>query len=175
MSFVPSLCYAQGTNEMEQKFDEYYGGFDFSSDYSAVNALEKIRTALFKFLIVVIGIAALASLVMGIYNMMQGEPQSAKRMFIWFVGLAVGLSLLAVISTLGHEDINHVGHETAFSNLRLLLGNVMEIALTIVSMVTLAITSIHVMNGEKDGIQKLIRWFVISTIGLALLHVVTSF
>ena len=155
--------------EFEQNYNEMFGSPDGSSKLG--EAVWGIRDALLKFLKVLMGLASLGALVLAIYNLYVGESGGAKRLFMWMAGLAVGTTLLSVVGGINPEVTSGGG----FAGLQGLIAELLEAVLCVICMITLAVVSIHIMNGEKDGFQKLIRWFLVSSIGLVLLELLKNF
>ena len=163
-AFVPA--FAQVDNELDGLYESTFG--DYGAQTRAGQLVSDIRSALVRFLKLVIGIASLASLVLAAYNMFNGEQSGAKRFFMWGLGLAIGWTLLTVLGNMSTP----AGSVEGFAGLQGTGAEVLEIALSMVCMVTMAVVVIHIMNGERDGFQKLFRWMIISGVGVVLMEVV---
>ena len=166
-SLVPD-CLAQ---DAVTRYEEFYGA---GSESGPVTVLLNVRSGLYKTARAILLIAGLTTLLLATVNMMQGDSSSAKRMFLWGIGLALGLALLSIVSTHGSYSASGraLSRSGDFSSIKMVVGSVLSIILSLVSMVTLTVVSIHVMKGERDGIEKFIKWLVVSVIGMALLNIV---
>ena len=166
-AFVPA--FAQVDSELEALYESTFGDNSAQTRQTRAGQLvSDIRSALVRFLKLVVGIASLASLVLAAYNMFNGEQSGAKRFFMWGLGLVIGWTLLTVVGNLRTP----AGSVEGFAKLQGAVAEVLEIALSIVCMVTMAVVVIHIMNGERDGFQKLFRWMIISGVGVVLMEVV---
>ena len=162
-----ALCpvYGQIDNELDGLYESNFGGY--GAQTRAGQLVSNIRSALVRFLKLIVGVASLASLVLAAYNMFNGEQSGAKRFFMWGLGLAIGWTLLTVLGNMSTP----AGAVEGFAGLQGTVAEVLEIALSMVCMVTLAVVVIHIMNGERDGFQKLFRWMIISGVGVLLVEV----
>ena len=151
--------------ELDRKYSEYFEKTDANT--SAGKVLWDIRSGMLRFLQVVLGVAALGALVLACYNMLSGEQSGAKRLFLWGAGLVLGWTLLSVFSNVGMAG--YVEGE-GFAGLQGTVAEVLEISLSIICMVTLVVVAVHIMNGERDGMQKFIRWLTFSGAGLLLME-----
>ena len=165
----------------QSKTDDYVSVEDFESRYDSTfgtttentglaQHVMEIRKALIRFLKIVLFIVSLGSLVLAVYNMMSGENSGAKRFFMWGIALAVGLILLEVLGKVGGSAAGAVSE--GFAGLQGTVAEVLEIALSIIMMVTLVVVAIHIMNGERDGFQKFFRWIIISNVGLVVIEAI---
>lgn len=167
--FAPPVpCEAQmSREEIENAINSELSNRD--SDYlpkdgSALDVVLKIRNAMIRFLKVILLLSSLVSLVLASYNMMSGEPSGVKRMFLVAAGLAVGLVLL--------EVMGKVGYNAGGNELKDQVRAVLQVLLSIVSLVTLVGTAIQIMHGEKEGIPKLFKWLIVSVLGISFMNIV---
>ncbi len=58
-----------------------------------------------------------------------------------------------------------------FSGLQHSFGNLLLMIFGLVAMVSLAVTVIHVIQGEKESAKKALRWLVVTAVGFILLIV----
>lgn len=65
---------------------------------SGTDAGKSLITALVRFLQIGLGLAALVTLVMTIYNVFKQEREAATKLIWWVVGLAVGFGLLTALA-----------------------------------------------------------------------------
>lgn len=59
-----------------------------------------MMTSFVSLLKIVLGIGALITLVMVIFNIFKGEREAAQKMAWWVVGLSVGFALIAIVPNL---------------------------------------------------------------------------
>ena len=160
--------------EIGDPLAKYNEAFGSTSGSEAITVLLKVRSSLLSLLKFILLVASLGMLLLSVINMMQGESSAAKRMFMWFLGLGIGFSLIGVVSRFGTYSATSGALQRAndFSSIKMAVGGVLSVLLSIVSMVTLVMVVIHVMKGEKDGFEKLIKWLVVSVAGLSLLNII---
>lgn len=65
---------------------------------SGTTAGQDLVTALVRFLQIGLGLAALVTLVVSIYNVFKQEREAATRLLWWVVGLAVGFGLMTALA-----------------------------------------------------------------------------
>lgn len=168
---TPALAQGGLGSEFDMNFEEAFGQGAKMGGGSLVGVLSSIRDALVRFIKIVVGLSGLVSLALAVYNMMCGEQGAGKRLALWGVGLVLGVVLLHVVSETGSAGYSEVG----FAGLGGLVGSVLEIALSIIAMVTLGAVVVHVMNGERDGMNKLFKWLLCCVAGLSLIESVIGF
>lgn len=166
----PSM-YAQTGSALGEEFSGNYYTYFGTGGSGPVKLIADLRDAFVTLLKIVLVICSLGSLVLAAINMMGGEPSGAKRFFLWGIGLAVGLAVLSMVSGMGYTV--HEGE--GFAGLQGTVAALLEVILSMVCMVTVSVVVVHIMNGEKDGFQKFLRWMLISGIGLALIEVFRQF
>jgi hypothetical protein len=153
------------------KYEQFYGS---GKGLELVLVLGNIRNILLRILNLFLLIAGLITLLTALINFISGENSGVKRMLLWGIGLLLGFGLLSVFASHGGNYSPSGGALSRagdFNSIKQLVGGVLSVLLSIVSMVSCAVVSIHVMKGEKDGIEKLLKWFVISVIGMVLLNI----
>lgn len=65
---------------------------------AGTSAGQQLLTALVRFLQIGLGLAALVTLVMTIYNVFKQEREAATKLIWWVVGLAIGFGLLTALA-----------------------------------------------------------------------------
>ena len=167
---VPEVASATEFNSLS-KYEEVYG---VDSVKTVADVLRNVRVGLFKALRLLLLIASLAMLVLTAINVMQGDSGAAKRLFMWAIGLAIGLALLSIVANHGtYAPVDKaLTRANSFSGIKQTVGDAMQVALSIVSMIMLVVVSIHVMRGEKDGFEKLLKWLIASVLGITLLNII---
>lgn len=65
----------------------------------ATSATQGLVLNLVRFLQVALGLGALITLILAVFNLMKGEREAAQKIGYWVVGLAIGFALLSVIAT----------------------------------------------------------------------------
>lgn len=142
---------------------------DWHDDNSMAEFVRNIRAALYKTLRVVLGMGALASLVYVIYGVMGGKQEAAQKMLVWVLVLSLCFALLTVFGNLRGGSSGHVLSGGVFNGQFTMIRSVLQILLSMVCMVTMVVTTIHVIGGDQEGAKKLLKWIVVSSAGLALL------
>lgn len=173
LSSIATPAFAQGGlgAEFDMNFEESFGQGARMGGGSLVGVLVSIRSALVRFIKIVIGLSGMVSLTLAVYNMMSGEQGTGKRFALWGAGLVLGVVFLHIVANTDSGAYLEVG----FAGLGGLLGSVLEIALSIIAMVTLGAVVVHVMNGERDGVNKLFKWLLCCVVGMSLIEVVVGF
>lgn len=64
------------------------------------NALVGIVSSVVRLLRIVLGLGALVTLAMVIFNVMKGEREAATKVAAWVIGLTIGFVLLSVVQKL---------------------------------------------------------------------------
>ncbi len=157
-------------------YNNYSQGAGLNSNADPRALINNARSSLYNLLRIVLGLGAMVSLIVVIYQLMGGQPESAKKLMSYVVILALGFIFLSVVSQFGvvqgadiysdHNANGGFGHEYTVAK------GVLSILLSIVCMVTLVVTVIQVISGEQDGARKALRWVAISSAGVALLSAV---
>ena len=148
-------------------------GWYSSSGSSFVDVVENIRTGIGRILKIILLIGSAGALAFAVYNMMEGEPQGAKRFMIWMVGLLIGFVFIHVLGTMATPSgTGSAAKAGSFSELKYTVKNILMILLAIVAMVTVIQKVFQLINGEKEGGRQLFKWFSVSTAGFAILSVI---
>ena len=155
------------TKDINEIVDNIYN----TGGRSAVDVLESVRSGLLSLLRAVLGVGALATLVYVLYGLMNGKQEAAQKMLVWVLVLSLSFAALVVFSKTG----TGVGSGTHLDGNGFNIGlvrSVLQIMLSMVSMVTLVSATIHVIGGDQEGSKKLLKWIVISAVGLSLLSMI---
>jgi len=142
-----------------------------SSGNGLVNIFGTTQRVLTRVLQLILILGASGALFFAVYNLMEGDPQGAKRFAIWFVGLAIGL---LVVYIFGKANMSYGSGQSAgsFSSLKAALKSVLGSMLIMVSMITVVQKVFQVVNGEKEGGRQLFKWFVVSVVGQMLISII---
>lgn len=73
---------------------------DTDNGESAITLVKSIWRPMFNLLRIVIGIGALIAIVILVFNIMGGKPESARKLAWWFAGLTLGFILLSILQGL---------------------------------------------------------------------------
>lgn len=176
--FFCTAAAAYANNDALLIQSEWYGRYSQGAKLNALadpyDLIVDARAALYKLLQVVLGLGAMISLIVVVYQLMGGQPESAKKLMAYVIVLSLGFIFLSAVSRFGavqgaaittdHNSKGGFGYEY------LVAKSVLSVLLSIVCMVTLVVTVIHVISGEQDGARKALRWVGISSAGVALLY-----
>lgn len=155
------------------KYNEYFGAD--GANGNLILTLSTLRSALYRVLEAVLLIGGLSTLLMAVLNLIQGEKSGIKRMFLWGIGLMIGFGLLAIFASHGGVyagSSRALARAGSFASIKETVGTVLSMLMSILSMVSSVIVSIHMMKGERDGVEKAIKYFILSLVGLLLLNIV---
>ena len=140
-----------------------------SSGASLVKVLSGLASGLHTFLFILMGLGALASLIVVIYNIMSGREDSAKR-FVWlFIALAICSIVLAVLN----ETLSSLS-ENSTSYFYQLSGNLSKCLIIIVAMVTLVKHGVGMFQGDTEAYKKILTWLIALVVSIALIDAVMS-
>lgn len=157
-------------------YNNYSQGARLNSLGDPYDLLVDARAALYRLLQVVLGLGAMISLIVVVYQLMGGQPESAKKLMVYVIILSLGFIFLSAVSrfgaTQGAAITNDYKSHGGFGHEYLVAKSVLSVLLSIVCMVTLVVTVIQVISGEQDGARKALRWVGISSAGVALLSAV---
>lgn len=70
---------------------------DTDNGESAITLVKSIWRPMFNLLRIVMGIGALIAIVILVFNIMGGKPESARKLAWWFAGLTLGFILLSIL------------------------------------------------------------------------------
>ena len=73
---------------------------DTDNGESAIKLVKSIWRPMFNLLRIVMGIGALIAIVILVFNIMGGKPESARKLAWWFAGLTLGFILLSILQGL---------------------------------------------------------------------------
>lgn len=65
---------------------------------ASADAMKSIVTNLVKVLQIALGVGALVTLVLVVFNILKGEREAAQKIGWWVVGLALGFALISVVA-----------------------------------------------------------------------------
>ena len=89
------------TGGVENVYAQAAGGVDGSALLEAGSTAGKnLISSLVRFLQIGLGIAALVTLVVVIYNLFKQEREAATKLIWWVVGLAVGFGLMTALTSI---------------------------------------------------------------------------
>ena len=90
-------------------------------------------------------------------------------MIFWLIGSSIGFTLLTLFSGIGGQSkVSGSGFELIKTE----IASVLLIMLSVVSMVSGAISVYHLMKGERDGTEKVLKTFIVSALGCMLISLV---
>lgn len=141
-----------------------------ASEIGVSERFDSLVTSFGNILSVVLGICALISLVSAVFTLMQGDQSSAKRMFLWLIGFVVGLILVSIFkdNPLSKSGVSSAG---GFSSVAGEIKAIIQILLSVVAMISAAVSAFHMMKGEREGVEKVLRVLVISCVGFIIIGV----
>lgn len=145
-------------------------GEETASETGVSERFDSLVTSFGNILSVVLGICALISLVSAVFTLMQGDQSSAKRMFLWLIGFVVGLILVSIFkdNPLSKSGVSSAG---GFSSVAGEIKAIIQILLSVVAMISAAVSAFHMMKGEREGVEKVLRVLVISCVGFIIIGV----
>lgn len=148
-------------------------GWYSSTGNGFVTVVSQIRTGMVGVLKAVLILGSAGALFFAVYNVMEGEPQGAKRFIIWMVGLLIGFIVVQAFGTGNLSRMSSGGLDAgSFGDFKIAIRDILVILLAIVSMVTVVQKVFQLINGEKEGGRQIFKWFVVSLVGQLLLYVV---
>ena len=65
----------------------------------SANSMQGLVAGLVRVLQIALGLGALVTLVMVVFNLFKGEREAAQKIGWWVVGLALGFALISVVAT----------------------------------------------------------------------------
>lgn len=140
-----------------------------ASGSGLVGMLTGVAEALHTFLFIMMALGALTSLVIVVYNMMNGKDDAAKKFILLFFAFAICYGLLFILKeTLAKQGMNG----NYFYSLS---ASVSKILLIIVAMVTLVKHSISMYQGDVDAYKKLLAWLVALVVAIVLIDSVVAY
>ena len=150
---------------------EYFVSDEASiKSFEAASALFRLRGTFSTILQYFLGILALVALVTTVFNFIKGDQGGATRMIFWLLGAVVGFILLSIFGSVKADTGSASG--LGFSAIKNEVLGILTALLSVVSMISGTVAVYHLMKGEREGTEKVLKTFIVSVVGSILLSIV---
>lgn len=140
---------------------------------NVTGSLVSIVETIVNLLRVVLGIAALITLVIVVLKLSKDEREAAEKIAWWVAGLTVGFVLLTVVKGLIAPGVAST-EDSAMAGTVYNLGTLLSVLLAAVSGTALVVTVIYVSQGDRDSAKKLLTWVFATFLGFVFMQSIIS-